>query len=334
MVLSVFGALSIYRAYHFWVTGFLVSDEYGYITYAIQGNLNNAIYGTRLFFGYLNFVLFHAFGVSNMDAFLYFLPFYLFLWSTITVLSYYFIMRSLGFSGRTLAISLLVAPFLIVFTLLSVGFLTEPVGLAMAMLGILFLVKFGKTEKWQGYLVYPLLSSLAFAAARYTREPYSIFLVGGPLVVVLLAFEGVRRMDAKRRKKLAVCAVAVLMFTGPAVVFLEWPVSLQAEIGSAFFGFTQTVTSPVVTTVTIVTVQPTTVTTIPPSTQTITTTRTTSNTTIVGIQVVTIPGSTETITQTTTEEATAAVLNSRLVNTIWIFLGGIALGWGPILLVL
>jgi len=51
---ALMAALCIYRSLSYVITGFFVSDEYGYFYNAAHG----AIYGDRWFFGWLNVILF------------------------------------------------------------------------------------------------------------------------------------------------------------------------------------------------------------------------------------------------------------------------------------
>jgi len=340
VVVAAVLALILFRTYDFWTTGFLVSDEHEYIFEAVTGS----IYGNRYFFGTVNILLFRVFHINNIDGFFFLFPFYLALWDLLTVFSFYKILKLLGVDGRTMAVSLFSSLFMISFVLLSLGFLTEPVGLGLAMLGIYFLMAFAKTRrKTTDFLKYPLFAALSLAAAMYAREPYTIFLVGGLFIVAFVAISSARATDSEsRRKPFGLALLAILAFAIPAAVFLNWPGTLLGEVEPAASGIGQTITTPVVTnsTTSIVTLPARSVTVTATTTQTLTTTacsnpappqshqscttRTYSTTAIVTITTVS--------RQTTVEQVQQQViLNSRLINTIWIFFGGVFLGWGPIL---
>src|SRR5467141_4003183 len=111
-------ALCFYRAYSFLVTGFFVSDEFGYYYNAVHG----AVYGDRWFYGWLNIYLFRIFQIRSTNSFAFFLPFYLFLWSGLTLYTFYRLLKIQSFSSLTVALSVISSFFLVSFVLLSVGF--------------------------------------------------------------------------------------------------------------------------------------------------------------------------------------------------------------------
>jgi hypothetical protein len=330
--LVAMAALCAYRALDLWVTGFIVSDEFGYILTAIQGSLTNATVGDRYFFSGLNLLLFRLLGITNVDGFIILLPFYIFFWDAFMLTSFYFILRTLEFDDRIVAFSLFSCFFLVSFVLLSVGFLTEPVGLALAMAGILCLVKFAKNDGRLRYFVLcPLLGALAFGAARYTREPYAIFLVGGIVVVAVVVMKFLRSPSPQypRGTKIGLAILAVVLFAGPGLYLINNPVSLNnAGVGSDIGSLAQTISQPITSVNT---------------TTTMTNTRTLTRTTT-GVSVMTENGTTTTSTttgtvtvtsvETTVNQGTLLILNNQIVNTIGIFFAGMVLGWGPILFVI
>lgn len=345
--------LCVYREYDYWTTGFYVPDELGYAHDAMQGTY----YGPRWFFGWLNIDLFRLFSIHTVTPYFLLLPFYMFLWSFTTIYFYYRILKLLRLDPTTIALSLFSSLFLVSFVLLSLGFLTEPVGLSLAMVGTYFMLKIVVRggERDLTLLVYPLLSALFFVAAAGTREPYDIFQVGGMLLVLLAVLSqrhGLRHLSSPRRK--ALMAVSVCMFLIPSAIFLQYPngelsgvvmPTLQGFL-SNFFGrtnqphsSTSTVTS---TTSTTVTGENTSTHTYPVN-STITTVINGTTTTIVRSGLTTslvVETTTQTI-QTTTSTTVVTpprqpffLAQSIVGNTILIFLGGLLLGWGPILLVL
>lgn len=339
LMLSAVAALCGYRAYNLWATGYLVTDEYRYIADAMQGQ----IYGGRFFFGGLNVLLFHLLGLqgSLSVSFVVFLALYLFLWNSITVYAFYKVMRLLKFDNRTMVLSFFSSMFVISFILLSLGFLTEPVGLAMTMLGIYFFVRYALHEGRSRYLlIYPLIASLAFSAARYTREPYSIFLIGGIVGAVMIGRNHHKRIVGfSEKNKTVLVTLSVLCFVIPSIFFLQYPNSLTAEVGTLFLGFGQMVSQPVVTNVTTTTVTSlstylTTV--IRTSMEIVTQTIVSGTHTVMQVTTLTHTSSLTSTASTVVENAvvsTNPILNSRLANTAYIFVGGLILGWGPIMFV-
>jgi len=301
--LTIFAVLCVYRFYDYWTTGFYVSDEYGYYFDAVRG----AIYSDRWFVGWLNIVIFRAFGITNVDSFSYLLPFYLFFWAAFTLVVFRKILRLLDFDEVTTALSLLSSMVLISFVLLSMGFLTEPVGLSMVMLGIYFLVRYFKSGTERGNVAFPFLSACFFGFAAGTREPYNAFLVGGIAIVAWLALRKSRdmlRITPPSRRALA--TLSILMFFLPSMFFIFVPThAFSQQISPISSQLFQSITSNPVTSGGTVT--------------TITTTTVVNHTT-----------TTIATSETTAPPAVPFYRQFVLTNTLLIFFGGIFLGWGPI----
>ncbi len=218
--LAVLAFLAIYRFYNYWTSGFFVSDEFGYFYDAIH----TAVYSDRWFFGWTNIILFRVLGISTVDAFSYLLPFYIFFWTGLTLFVFYKLLKLLGFNEITTALSLISSLVLISFMLLSLGFLTEPVGLCMAMVGVYFLARYMKSTTAKGSVVFPFLSGCFFGFASGTREPYNAFLIGGIVIIVVLALG--RRNEGLRTRRFGsrvVLTVAVVAFVLPSLFFLFVP---------------------------------------------------------------------------------------------------------------
>jgi hypothetical protein len=301
--LSVLAVLCAYRFYDYWTTGFFVSDEFGYFFDAIHGG----IYSDRWFVGWVNIFLFRALGITNVDAYSYLLPFYLFFWTAITFIVFYKLLKLLEFNELTTALSLLSCFALISFILLSMGFLTEPVGLCMAMCAVYFLARYMKSDSVRGSLIFPLLSGCFFGFAAGTREPYNAFLIGGIVIIIMLGLA--KRRDGLRTRRLppkALIAVSILVFVLPSLFFLVVPTQAYtqqvAPISTQLF---QSIVSN------------------PPTSGGVVTTITT--TTVVNHTTTTI-----TTTQTTAPPAVPFYRQYVATNTLLIFFGGILLGWGPI----
>jgi hypothetical protein len=330
--LLALAVLCAYRFYSYWTSGFFVSDEFGYYFDAVH----NAIYADRWFFGWTNIFLFKALGITNVDAFSYLLPFYLFFWTGLTFIILYKLLKLLGFDELVTSITLLSSFILIAFILLSLGFLTEPVGLSLTMLGIYFLARYMKSESARGNLVFPLLAACLFGFAAGTREPYNAFLVGGIAIVLILAYSKRRvSLRSKRIPPKALLAVSVLAFALPSMFFLFVPThAYSQQVGPISSLLLQSIVSNPQTSG-----APATTTTVT-STSVITSTRAITTTTVVDNSTTTF--TTTTIATTTTTTTTETTIASSIpfyrqfiaTNTLLIFFGGIALGWGPICLAL
>lgn len=214
---AVMSGLSVYRGYHFGLTGFFVADEFGYAYNAIHGD----IYDPRWFFGLVNSAIFRVFNVTTVDKYSLFLPFYLIFWSWLTLYVFYLLMKALDYDGMTIALSLFSSLFIVSFVLLSLGFLTEPVGLALALLASLFLVRFAKRKSDSHIsLLYPMAAALCYVAATYTREPYAIFLILGVIAVFVGARSAKGGGSEGRRRNRVFLAASIIAFVVPSAIFL------------------------------------------------------------------------------------------------------------------
>lgn len=335
LVLVSFAGLCIFRAIDYWVTGFYVSDEFGYYHDAITGS----IYGYRWFFGAMNIVLFRLLGITNATQYWFFLPFYDFLWASVTTITFYMLLKELGFDERTRALSLFSSLFLVSYVLLSLGFLTEPVGLSFAMVGIYFMVRWLKREpEGPRFILYPLIAALAFVAAAGTREPYEIFEVGGILIVPLvIAVKRKQLLHISASTRRALLVASAFAFILPTLFFLQYPNStLTGQV------------APTATDLAGGIVQPTTQATTT-SVSTAYNVTVTHTVTVTSTSTVTLPGgglyvTTTTVTSTTTTVTSTQsvsppspqpnpIARTRFGNTLLIYAGGLVLGWGPLLLV-
>ena len=303
-LLATLAVLCAYRFYSYWTTGFYVSDEYGYFFDAIHG----AIYSDRWFFGWANIIIFKIFGITSVDAFSYLLPFYLFFWTGLTFIIIYKLLNLLEFDKVTTALTLATSFVLISFILLSLGFLTEPVGLCLAMAGVYFLARYLKAGTVKAKLAFPLLSACLFGFAAGTREPYNAFLVAGILIVILVALG--RRKDGLRTHRFGektLMVVSIAAFVLPSLFFLSVPThAYSQQIAPLSSQLAQSLTSNPVTSGGGAT------------TSTIT-------------SAVTVNGTVTTTTSTVVKPPTYPFYKEFvLTNTLLIFFGGILLGWGPI----
>ncbi len=313
-LLATLAVLCAYRFYSFWTTGFFVSDEFGYFFDAAHG----AVYSDRWFFGWVNIFIFKALGITSVDAFSYLLPFYMFFWTAITLVVFHKLLRLLCFDEVISSLSLLSSFILISFVLLSLGFLTEPVGLSMAMVGVYCLARFLKSKGPIGLVWFSLLAACFFGFAAGTREPYNAFLIAGALIVAAIAVA--RRKESFRARRLGtrtLLFVAVFAFVVPAMFFLFVPTQAYTQqVAPISSSLIQSVASNPLTSGGAGAVVTSTVT-----------------ATVTGT--VTVNG---TVTHTTTTTTTVTTSTSPypfykrfvLTNALLIFIGGIALGWGPI----
>jgi len=313
--LTVLAILCAYRFYSYWTTGFFVSDEYGYFFDALHGY----VYSDRWFVGWVNIYLFKALGITSVDAFSYLLPFYMFFWTAITFVVFYKLLKLLEFNETTVALSLVSCFVLISFVLLSLGFLTEPVGLCMAMSGIYCLARVLKTKSAAGFIGFAFLACCFFGFAAGTREPYEAFLIAGGLIVLAIAVS--RRKEAigtRRFGTRAVLAVSVLAFVVPAAFFLVVPTqAYSTQVAPLSTQILQSVTSNPQTSS-------------PVTTETVTSAVTVNNTvTVNGITSISSTVTTTTIVRTSTESV-PFYRQFVLTNTLLIFFGGLVLGWGPV----
>jgi hypothetical protein len=183
-------ALGVARAWHFWATGMVISDEYGYIWSAWRGELENALLGHRQAFALANIILFRALGLTNVDRVAVALPFYVSLWAGITFFSVWLIARELGYEERTSSLVLLAMAASPAFIFPSLGLFTEGMALAYAALGLYLLIR---TVKRGGVWSAPL-SAAFFGLASRTREPYSLLFLVSFLLPLIYGVLGRRRL--------------------------------------------------------------------------------------------------------------------------------------------
>jgi hypothetical protein len=290
-------ALCAYRFYSYLVTGFFVSDEFGYYYNAANGT----IYGDRWFFGWLNVFLFDIFGIRTPDNFAFFLPFYLFLWGGTTIYVFYRLLKLQGFSELAVALSLVCSFVLVSFVLLSLGFLTETVGLCLAIFGTYGLVRFLKSDKEYGRFAWLVFAALFLGFAGGTREPYVALEIGAIAVVVIGAFRHPIRIAASRYGTMGLAVLSILCFLIPTGLMLYANTATTSTVGPLATGILESMFSNPTNGI------------VPPPTTTVIIQNSTT-TTRVGTSTVSVPFYGGTI----------------LLNTLVIFVGGILLGWGPI----
>lgn len=224
--IAALAVLASYRFYSYWTTGFFVSDEFGYYFYA----LHNLIYTDRWFFSGLNIYVFDIFGIRGVDAFSYFLPFYIVFWTGSTFVVFYKLLKVLGFDQKTIALSVVSSFVLISFVLLSLGFLTEPMGLCLAMLGVYFLARFFKSTVASKRVLFSFAAAFAFGLAAGTREPYNAFVIGGIAIVAVLAV--VTRdsvIPSGRIGRMSAGVLSVAIFAATSAFFLFVPTHAYSQ---------------------------------------------------------------------------------------------------------
>jgi hypothetical protein len=206
-------ALITLRTLNLWLTGFMTSDEANYILRAFNG----MPYGTRYFFGYETIGFFRAFGIDSFSTFLILFPFYLAFWSFAFLILANKLVGLLVDNSFVRNLCVATIPFLITYSLLSVGFLAETPGLVMCTLGIYLWLLYTRRGQTQGYLL--LLSSCSFILAAYSREPYLIL----PLLGILfwtIALLG-KHVSIRHWLCFVIPATFVLLPQGPLLPFLQ-----------------------------------------------------------------------------------------------------------------
>jgi hypothetical protein len=178
--ISVQIVLIAVRTANLYATGFVTSDEANYAVRAMDGIL----FPNRYFFDITTISLFKLFGIGSVSGFFAIFPFFLAFWGVSFIIVTYKVVGLLTKDTAVRDFTVFTLPFIITYSLLSVGFLTETTALTLAMVGIYCWVRYFKVGK-SHYL--PLLSSAALVAAAYSREPYMVFPVLGALVWFLLA---------------------------------------------------------------------------------------------------------------------------------------------------
>ena len=319
----VVAALAVFRFYDYWTTGFFVPDEYGYY----YDGLHGSIYAGRWFFGDLNGLSFKLLGITNVDAYSYFLPLYIFFWASVTFIFVYKLLCEIEPDIDTRAVTILSSFILVSFVLLSLGFLTEPMGLGLAMGGVYFVVKFFKSGGIRARLLYPFLAACFFGAAGATREPYDAFLIGGVILVAIGSWKHFREAGSTRpgfgRGGRPILGVfAILLFLLPAASFYYGNSVTSSQVSSLG---PQIVSS-------IVSNPPNAVS--PPSTETVTSTVTSTSTAVVNSSTTTNVVTSVTSSVVTSSQSYPFYARSLLLNTLVIFTGGILLGWGPLAFVI
>ena len=236
---AMMALLCVYRFYNYEVTGFFVSDEFGYYYDAAHAS----IYGDRWFFGWLNVVLFDIFGIRTPDAFAYFLPFYLFLWAGTTIYVFYRWLKLLDFTSLTVALSVVSSFVLVSFVLLSLGFLTETVGLCMAMLGIYGLVRFLKSDGEYKRFAWLVFAALFLGFAGGTREPYVALEIGAVGMVIIAAFRHPVKISAAHYGPKALAALSIMVFLVPTGLMLYGNTATTSTVVPLATGILQSVLS-------------------------------------------------------------------------------------------
>jgi hypothetical protein len=208
-VLGALASLSVLRVIDIWYTGLLLPDEVEYLYDGFRGY----VYGGRLWFGLVNAWLFRTLGIHSLDQVMPLLPFYFFIWSAIPAVALYLILGRLGFGGTVRKASLFLLLLVIPYVVLGVGFLTEPMALSFAMLGIYLLLR---SRNGRSAFAAAAAGTVSLGLAAYTREPYFLPFVLAPLLVGLISHRGKCVLAS-----FAALELTVLLFT----VFVVAPVT-------------------------------------------------------------------------------------------------------------
>jgi hypothetical protein len=228
LVLGVLSAASVYRAFHFWVTGFFVPDEFGYFYHVWSHALN---YQGRNFFNGMEYAFVQLFRVNSVDKIVILMPLYFMLWFSIGLVSTYKILKLLGHRDDVIGYTLLLSLSIPVFLLFSVTVLTEPVSFAIIMFGIYLLVRFWKTERSSLSYLEIGIAALCFVAAEYTRLDFAIYTLLGFIPVAYLAVTKHRNPAHSRIRRSLNVVLPVVLFI--AITFLLSFSYLNNGLGAA-----------------------------------------------------------------------------------------------------
>lgn len=144
-------------------------------------------YGDRYFFDYVLIGLFKLLGINSLNGIFVLFPLYIAFWSLCFLFLAYKTIGLVTGNRTAQGFAIVTVPFMVTYSLLSVGFLTETPALVMCTLGLYALLRY-RFVRNDWYL--PVISSVAFVAAAFTREPYLLF----PLVALFFwAFLTLRR---------------------------------------------------------------------------------------------------------------------------------------------
>jgi len=205
--------------------------------------------------------------------------------------------------------------------------------LAMAMLGIFFLLKYEKHDhKLRRSFLYPFLAALSFGAAEASREPYTIFVIGGIATIAIIQTRVRGELaDEPRSKRVVYVFLPILLFAVPGIILLYYPqnfANFAFPTGESYFQEFANFISPPSHGITTVSIS-TTVTTSSggnsSTTSSITTTPSTASLT-------TTSNTSSSVTVSTGQTVSAQIgPQVRFIDTVTLFLRGLVLGWSPLL---
>jgi hypothetical protein len=242
VVLLFFLFASVYRALHAYITGFFVPDEYGYYVNTTFGAALyplhfNLAYDGRYFANGFNTVFFHLFGIDSIDKLVFLMPFYFLIWISVIVFCAYKTILLMGFRGKAVSGTTILSIGIPVFSLFSVGFLSEPVAVAMVMVGIYLTTRLAFSARRRLSFAYPALIAASYAAAAYTRVDFGLFLALG-IIPVLYAMA--TRPATARRARVIESIVAAVTYSLPAILFSRYPQGLGANLVQSTSAIIQT----------------------------------------------------------------------------------------------
>jgi hypothetical protein len=244
---AFFAMAGLFRGWLIWQTGVIVSDEYGYLTSAWTGQISNAVIGDRQVFAAINVGTFDVLHVSGITRAVVVLPFYIAFWGFVTLVSLWMTLRLLGYTRAVVSVSVLVLATTPTFFFVSMGFFTEPMAIAIAAMGIYFLIR----TLLRASVPSAVVTAALFYGAMHIREPFSVLLLSAWFVALLGVFTA-----RPRRKKLVACVVVLALAASVTYYPLNDPVTVQVvDIGimgiQHALGVAQPVRSSTNTTVTI-----------------------------------------------------------------------------------
>jgi hypothetical protein len=173
--------LIVFRSYYTLVTGYLLPDEaFYYNIFTVQGM------GFSIYRPFLHLMFDAFFWEANTPLELTIMGVsFCAVWSVGCVFALYKITRNLGFNDKPSALVILSLPMFPIFTVMSVFYVTETVGLFLVLVGMYFSIAYIKS----GGVKNAVLSCLFFVLAFLAREPYLLLVYGNFLILIFMRRE-------------------------------------------------------------------------------------------------------------------------------------------------
>jgi len=204
------------RLYYSLVTGYMLPDESYYYDTFVLDKVPLSLY--RPFFQIVFLLFFH--GTNGMFQLFLRGALYSAIWAVGCVFVLYKILRVLAVPDKPLALVLISLPLFPVFTVMALFFVTETLGLFLALAGILFSARYVKGNK----LTDVFISAVFFVLAYEVREPYLLLALGNFFVLLLV----------NRRLKALVVYALVVSLVIPVPASLS-PITITQPVSNFLF---------------------------------------------------------------------------------------------------